>query len=286
MNKETSLTVPEDALRVVRDYVPLLRELSDGPHAVVCGPVHDSSSDLDFGVLVTGTDPLSSDKAPVWDRIGERTAYWTSKGYVIDGPGAGRTEDVDQDLQDVLDGVIKASRRPYRIREHYNYVAIGSLARSVSVEDPFRIAASWRERLSVYPQKLKDAIIKRFRASLERWPNDHHYVRAIHRADLVLTTGVVQRVLHDWFHVIFALNEAWHSGDKHILSSLERLSEVPDRCTQKVEYLLWPPKTASALAAQREVLVELAAFTLSRADCGRGSSTAINCEQPMRRPRD
>ena len=258
--------MPEDALRVVRDYVPLLRELSDGPYAVVCGPVRDSSSDLDFGVFVTGTDPLSPDKAPVWDRIGERTAYWTSKGYVIDGPGAGRTEDVDQDLQDVLDGVIKASRRPYRIREHYNYISMGSLVRSVPVEDPFGVVASWRERLSVYPQKLKHAIVERFRPSLERWPNDHHYVRAIERRDLVLATGVVQRVLHDWFHVMFALNEAWHPGDKHVLSSLARLSDVPDRCTQKVDCLLWPPKTDSALATQREALVELTAFALDRAD--------------------
>ena len=85
MNKETSLTVPEDALRIVRDYVRLLWELSNGPHAVVCGPVHDSSSDIDFGVFVTGTDPLSPDKAPVWAKIGERSAYWTSKGYVIGG---------------------------------------------------------------------------------------------------------------------------------------------------------------------------------------------------------
>ena len=266
MTAGTTPTVPEDALRIVRDYVSLLRELSDGPYAVVCGPVRDSSSDLDFGVFVTGRDPLSPDKAPAWDNIGERSAYWTSKGYVIDGPGAGRIEDVDQKLQDCLDGVIKTSYRSYRIREDYDYIRIGCLTRSVSVDDPFGVVARWRERLSVYPQKLKDAIIKRFRASLERWPNDHHYVRAIQRGYLVLTTGVVQRVLHDWFHVVFPLNETWHPGDKHILGSLERLSVLPKTCRQKVESLLWPPKTDSALAMQREILNELVTFALCRAD--------------------
>ena len=149
----------------------------------------------------------------MWERIGERTEHWTSRGYVIDGPGVDRVDEVEQSIEDCMAGVIRASARPYRIRMHLNYISVGVILRWVAVEDPFGIVADWRQRLRVYPQRLKDAIVTEFRGSLERWPNDPHYLRAIDRGDLVLTTGVAQRVLHDWFHVVFALNDVWHPGD-------------------------------------------------------------------------
>ena len=285
MSERTTPTAPEDVLGVVRDYVPLLQKLSDGPCAVVCGPVHDSRSDLDFGVVVSGADPFSSDKEYVWAAIGERTRHWTSRGYVIDGPGVDRVEKVERDIGDCLAGLLRTSERSYRIRGHHSYIGVGAILRWAIVEDPSQLVAGWCERLRVYPPALKETIITTFKASLERWPNDPHYLRAIERGDLVLTTGVVQRVLHDWFHVMFALSETWHPGDKHILGSLELLPELPERCMQKTEFLLWPPKTDTALAMQRDILNEFALFALCRADNRSGTSQPTTASSRRGRPR-
>ena len=248
------------ARNIVRDYLPLLRKLASGPYGVVCGPMKDHLSDIDFGVYVADTDPLSHDKASIWAKIGENSAYWLQKGFVIDGPGADRVEDFERDLLDCLNGVVRCEERPYRIRMSYNYIRVGSIVSSHIIEDSDHIISGWQEELAVYPQNLRDTILNEFSVSLRRLPDDHHYIRGIERKDIVLTTGVVQRVFHDWLHMIFALNSTWHPGDRHVLRSLQTLPRIPEACTRKVKVLLWPPQDDNALQIQREILREFSSF--------------------------
>ena len=118
--------LPPEISTVMQDFIPLCRTLVTGRYAISLGGsygegrIFDSRSDLDFGIWHEDPDPLSREKEPIWERIGERTAYWTERGYVLDGPGLSRIDETDRLIRNVMSGVITATERRYRIRAHYN----------------------------------------------------------------------------------------------------------------------------------------------------------------------
>jgi hypothetical protein len=150
----------------------------------------------------------------------------------------------------------------------HNHCTLSDVNKMVPVEDPHGILARWKETVSNYPEKLREAIIDRHLPAARFWPDNFHYVSAVERGDLIYVAGIVQQVVDNLIQVVFALNRAYFPGEKKLDVTLEQLEVKPDRFTERVQRLLWPgaPAERDYLQSQRQQLCALVGEVASLAE--------------------
>jgi hypothetical protein len=55
--------------------------------------------------------------------------------------------------------------------------------------------ARWKAQVAVYPEPLRDAILRQFMTEAAFWPDNPHYLSAIERGDVIYTSAIVQQVV-------------------------------------------------------------------------------------------
>ena len=74
--------------------------------------------------------------------------------------------EIDAALDGWLSGEIKPVNLVWTI---WGYHILTDVNNQFAIEDPYHIIGAWKERLSVYPPALKQAILDKYVASLRYW---------------------------------------------------------------------------------------------------------------------
>ncbi|MCJ7550464.1 MAG: DUF4037 domain-containing protein, partial [Anaerolineae bacterium] len=206
---------PAEVQSLIDELLPLCRALGEGKYAVSIGGsygkgIFDRQSDLDFRLFCErkASDPEALDAGR--QALKEAIDRWATKGFIIDGCWTRTIEEIETQLEQWINGEAKAPDIVWTI---WGYHVVTDVYNQAVIEDPYDILAGWRERLSSYPAKMKETILRKHVASLRYWRQDYHYANKVVRRDLVFLAGLTTKLIHDQLQILFALNETYYPGD-------------------------------------------------------------------------
>ena len=131
---------------------------------------------------------------------------WKERGINIDGVWRRTVGEIDSALDGWLSGEITPVNLVWTI---WGYHILTDINNQFAIEDPYQIIGDWKERLSVYPPALKQAILGKYAASLRYWRSDYHYAHKVERGDVVFLAGMASKLVHESIQILFALNETY-----------------------------------------------------------------------------
>jgi hypothetical protein len=218
----------------------------------------DSRSDIDFRLFTDRQVPWSKQRPELWADCIAAIERWRARGIEIDGVWTRTVGEIDAALDGWLGGEIKPVNLVWTI---WGYHILTDVNNQFVIEDPYQIIGAWKERLSVYPLALKQAILSKFAASLRYWRTDYHYANKVERGDFVFLAGMTSKLVHEIIQILFALNETYYAGDGANLGFVEKFAIVPADFSARVRDILYPG-SADAFAGQYTALASLIDETL------------------------
>jgi hypothetical protein len=267
--------IPES---LVNDLVPLLRQFCIGEYGIALGGsyakgIDDEQSDVDlyiFARQILPCDRRSALLEPILENPDQVKSWGNDAEFVEGGTDfwyAGRKVEcwlrnvaaIDRTLQACWAGQIDRACVVWTVMGFFNYVALSDIHVMQIVEDPYGILARWKARTAEYPPALREAILGRYLAEAQFWPENFHYRSAIERGDILYTSGIVQQVVYAAIQVVFALNRAYFPGEKKVEAVLAKLALQPVGFYPRIRQLVYPGNAGSIpdLRAQREALSRL-----------------------------
>lgn len=247
------------------DVLPLCRRLSATPrYAVALGGSHgkglsDERSDFDFRTYYEAPSAEGEWRRAMQD-LDEQIARWKARGVEIDGVWPRRIADIERELEPWLRG--DASPAPY-VWCVWGYHLPTDIYNQAIVEDPFGIARAWKDRLGVYPDALRAALLERHGGSLRYWRGDYHYASKMNRGDRVFLASLSARLVHDVMQVVYALNRFYFPGDGLNLAFTPKFAVRPEGLEARVEKILYPGGGSDCLERQYRDLAALIDDTLA-----------------------
>ena len=246
---------------MIAECLPLIRALGIGRYAIAIGGsrgkgVADRRSDFDFRLYCDefkGGDEYYW-QTPEWARFVAAVDKWRAEGLEIDHVWMRTFGDIEAALQPWLEGEIRPAPLAWTL---WGYHLLPDLYHQQIIEDPFGIAAEWKERLRVYPPKLKQALIAKHLGSMQYWRNDYHYANKAVRGDVVFLVGMSAHLVHDIMQTLFALNETYYVGDGSNLEFACEFAILPQDFPRRVELALYPAAAEDRFVQQRLTLIEL-----------------------------
>jgi uncharacterized protein DUF4037/nucleotidyltransferase-like protein len=250
---------PIEVQPVIDELLPLCRALGEGKYAVSIGGSYgkgtfDRQSDLDFRLFCERREPDPDARKAARQALKEAIDRWATKGFIIDGCWTRTIDEIETQLELWTRGEGVAPDIVWTI---WGYHIVTDVYNQAVIEDPYGILAEWRERLSIYPAKMKETIIKRHTASLDYWRQDYHYANKVVRRDLVFLAGLTTKLVHDLIQVLFALNETYYPGDGKNLHFTDSFAIVPPQFRERVRAILYPGRGEEAVTSQRIQLMAL-----------------------------
>jgi len=242
------------------ECLPLIRALADGRYAIAMGGsrgkgLSDARSDYDFRLYCDRTQGGPGVWATqTWRQFTQAVERWRARGIEIDYCWIRTFVDIDAALAAWLEGKRQPEDLEWTV---WGYHLLPDIYHQQIIEDPLGLLAQWKQLLSVYPPKLKQAILRRHLGSLRYWKVDYHYQSKVARGDVVFLAGLSARLVHDIMQVLFALNETYFVGDGNNLDFAAHFRLVPARLAERVELALCPPPAEDRFSRQRQTLVEL-----------------------------
>lgn len=186
----------------------------------------DAASDTDVYALVTGAVPAPADRAEVLrgtaddGRVEAQDAFGPEDHLVV----GGRLTEVVYLRAEALAAQVDAATGEGLMSEGFTTCFLHTIATCVPVADDGSLA-SLRSRLATYPEPTRRRILAEtpqvLRACLEQ------LARARQRGDVLMTAHRRASVQALWFNMLFALNRAYHPGEKRLLEHAARLEVVP-----------------------------------------------------------
>jgi hypothetical protein len=268
-------------LQTIQELIPLLRQFARGEYGIALGGAHakgvdDAESDIDLYLFTRQTLPnnerarlceqFSRDITELicWGDAREDGAFTqTGSDFLYRGRKiecwSRETGSIDAIIGECQRGIVRQDLVTWTVMGFYNHCALSDLRNMQPVDDPFGLLARWKAEVSVYPPRLREAIITRHLGAAKFWPQNFHYKSAVERCDVIYTCGIVQQVVHNLIQVIFALNETYFPGDKKLEIALSHLPVQPPDFAARARRLLSPgaPADHSLLVWQREELCRL-----------------------------
>lgn len=275
---ENRPTNQSPARAVGETLLPLLRRFCVGRYGIAVGGsfvkgVGDAHSDIDLYLFSEGALPARDRTALVTQALGAEaeagswgnddaltqagTDFW-HEGRRVE-VWLRNSRDVEATLDQCLRGEIERGHLYWTVMGFFNYVVLNDLHTMEIVEDPHGILGRWQAAVADYPAPLRRAIIDRFMAEAQFWPENFHYRSAIARGDHIYTSGIVQQCLHALIQVLFALNRVYFPGEKKMAEHLAALPRTPLHVAERAAQLLCLPAGASSATreAQRADLATL-----------------------------
>jgi predicted nucleotidyltransferase len=268
---------------IVRDLLPLLRDLCDGPCGIALGGSHakgtaDAHSDVDVYVFANCVLPGERRAALVRELLGEASRPvswgadepWTQGGtdFRLDGVRVEvwlrSTSSVEAEVRAALRGEIRRDHVFWTVMGFFGHTVLADLKSTRIVDDPAGVLARWKADVAAYPEPLRDAVLRRFTAEAAFWPENPHYLSAIERGDVIYTSGIVQQVVHALIQVVFALNREYFPGEKKLADALRALPVAPPDFVERIEALLLDtkPETVYLRSQQQHLLLLVSDVTM------------------------
>lgn len=229
---------------VIADFIPICRTLAgDQPYAIsVSGSLGkgtwDKRSDIDFRLYTRDPLPWIDIDPERWTGYFAALEAWKERGVTIDGVWCRTVGEIEDLMSGWFEGQINPVPLVWTI---WGYHVLPDMHHQHVIEDPYGIIAGWKERLRVFPPRLKAAILSRYLESLRYWRGDYHYAHKVERADVPFLAGMSAKLVHEMIQVLFALNETYYVGDGSNLSFVEKFKIAPPNFSARVQEILYPP---------------------------------------------
>jgi hypothetical protein len=258
---DTIHTLSPQVQAVIAEFTPIIRSMAgDQRYAIsVSGSLGkgtwDNRSDIDFRLYTDQAIPWAHQDPALWADYNAATQRWKEQGVIVDDIWPRPIGEIDRLLDEWSEGKIQPWPVVWTI---WGYHVLPDMYSQAIIEDPYGIITAWKQRLSVYPPKLKEAILKKYLGSLVYWRSDYHYSNKVRREDVVFLAGMSAKLVHEIFQVLFALNETYFMGDGSNLSFAKKFAIQPPDLEARVKKILYPggPDTGS-YTAQYEALASL-----------------------------
>ncbi len=155
-------------------------------------------------------------------------------------------EQVNRTLEDAEIGIWQHDYDQQPAYGFYSIIYLAETSICVPLHDPQAVIAGLKQRVSVYPPKLKETVIADTLWSAE-FSLAHARGFAL-QGDIINTVGCFTRVTSNLTQTLFALNEVYFIRDKQVINAIDRFSFRPDDYSKKVEAILaYPGSTAEEL---------------------------------------
>ena len=254
--------------------IELMKKTALGPCAIAVAGAHakgtaDSASDLDIymfadsyrsyeercALIKAAADP----DMPAWISESAEDAPW---GGSMDFGFRGTPVEVnfrtfsmmDRMVTDCMDGKFRIIPATWTSNGYYTFIYLSELSFIRPVWDPENRLADYQKQVRVYPEKLRQSIIRTFMERAETWLDNFHYDSAIRRCDALFVAPIVLHTLMDMVQVIFALNRKYFTGDKKLEKALSAMEFCPEVFRNNLPFLLNANQDAEGFARQRELL--------------------------------
>jgi hypothetical protein len=264
---------------IVSALVPMLRTWVAGEYGIAIGGSYakgsgDSLSDVDMYLFADEVLPAARRAERVVAELGAeaRPESWGADDPFVQGGtdfwhGGQRVEcwlrstcEVDRTLRACLGGEVRREYVVWAVMGFLGYTALADVHSMRIVDDPHGVLARWKGAVATYPEALRQNVIGRFLPEAAFWPVNFHYRTAVHRADVIYTSAIVQQVLQALIQVVFALNRVYFPGEKRLAYAMETLPVHPSGFARRVQELLAPPSVdVAGLETQRRELADLVA---------------------------
>jgi hypothetical protein len=245
---------------MIDECIPLIRALGEGRYGIAIGGsrgkgLATSRSDYDFRLYC---DEIRGGTAyfetVAWTRFVEAVDIWRAEGLEIDHVWMRTFGDIEAALRPWLEGEIRPLALDWTL---WGYHLLPDLYHQQILDDPYGLLAEWKERLRVYPPRLKQALVTKHLGQLRYWRGDYHYANKVERGDAVFLASMSARLVHDLMQVLFALNEVYYVGDGNNLDFAREFAVLPPQFAERVVLALYPETSDDRFARQRQTLIGL-----------------------------
>ncbi|RJE86893.1 nucleotidyltransferase domain-containing protein [Paenibacillus sp. 1011MAR3C5] len=261
----------------IEEIIPVLQGMLTGRYAIALGGSYakgymDEHSDLDFYVYTDGVKPLEerrsilsaiadADQSCHIDEHIEGTLWGGCADFYYSGMKVETSVKsiavYEQAIRECLDGKIFVEPTFWTLSGYYNYICLSEVSFVQPLIDEVGLLTNWKGHVSVYPEKLKKAIIQQFWWKSTFWLDNFHYLSAIERGDFVYASGIAQQTFHSLLQVLLAANEVYFKGDKKIGKQLSELAFCPEPLIHELDFLLGAHQDRMLLKRQRQLLLEI-----------------------------
>lgn len=213
----------------------------------------DRNSDFDFRIYYE--KPANKEEMrQAFEEINCLCEKWKQRNVLVDGIWPRTYAQVEEQLEQWLTG--RGQTEPY-VWTIWGYHILTDLYNQQIIEDSSGRVARWKERLAVYPEPLKKAILQKHTASLAYWQQDYHYWNKVQSGDVVFLASLTARLIQDMMQVLFALNECYYPGDGWNLKYARQFACIPNNFEERVTDILQIPGTGNALEEQYRKMADL-----------------------------
>jgi hypothetical protein len=260
--------LPPIIQEVFAEFIPLCRRIAgDLPYAIAASGsigkgTWDSRSDVDFRLYTAEELSSLAARPGMWDEYKAAEARWKERGVTIDGIWPRSIKEIDRGIDEWTAGKANPVHLLWTI---WGYHLLPDMYHQYIIEDPYGIIAGWKQRLSIYPPRLKAALLKKYTQSLRYWRTDYHYANKVERADPVFLAGMSSKLVHEIIQILFALNQTYFVGDGSNLTFAAKFAILPPDFAARVQTILYP-QGVDAYQIQYQALAALIDDTLTLVD--------------------
>jgi predicted nucleotidyltransferase len=263
----------------IRDIVEMLKTTGSGDMTITLAGAHakglaDELSDIDIYLYYEAPNSYETNKQIITKFADNGNILFMTRDHVSAEFGGSYCFHYRGTLVEVTTRLYKnALKRIYEsinghfeiiptdwtINGYYTFTYASEISYVKPVWDSSRFIENMKKIIYPYPQTLKKKIIEVFGQRMMYAPfHNYEYINAIKRRDLFMVNYFVTSTLLSMVQVIYALNNAYFTGDKQITKKLAALPYCPVEWLDNIEFLLSIPNDCDKLEQQRELLCNIA----------------------------
>lgn len=262
----------------IMEIAEMLKTTCDGDMTITLGGAHakglaDELSDIDIYMYMESPKPYEANRKTLeafadGGRIIAMTKDHFSDPvggyYVFDYKGT-FTEvttrlysNAMKHIGEAVAGRFEILPADWTVNGYYTFTYASEISFVKPLWDPPGFIEKTKKIIYPFPAKLKKRIFETFGAAVRAKPYKADYLNAIKRKDLLIVNYNVYSAIISMAPVIYALNDAYFTGDKQLAKKLSALPYCPKGLLENLSFLLGAPDDARKLEKQREILCGIA----------------------------
>jgi len=261
----------------IKDIVEMLKTTGDGDMTITLAGAHakgldDELSDIDIYMYYENPKPYETNKQ-ILEAFADNHSVAMSPDHFSEAYGGCYIfhykdtlvevttrlyENALKRIHESLDGYFEILPQSWTINGYYTFTYAVEVSIVKPLWDPPNFIENTKKIVLPYSQKLKKKIIEVFGGRMNSPLNNHEYNNAVKRRDLFMVNWYVDTALINMVQVIYALNEAYFTGDKQMARKLAALPYCPGKLLENLEFLLGSHDDCGKLEQQRNLLCEIA----------------------------
>lgn len=252
--------LPADKRALVEDLVGRLSQVA-GLAAVVLGGSYASgtqheASDLDLGLYYHEAAPFPLDqirqiaeavavRSPITVTDFYEWGAWVNGGaWLLTAHGKvdflyRNLDQIQRTITEAHQGIAHHDYDQQPTHGFYSVIYLAETRSCVPLHDPDRLIGALKQRVEVYPPRLKQQII-----ADSLWAAEFTLLHArsfAAQGDIYNTVGCLTRVAGNLTQALFALNERYFMRDKQVLQTVATFANLPSGYLQQINHMLARP---------------------------------------------